>query len=310
MGKGKPRHKKRHVEEDDGSDSEISVEEGDIEALARQSLKAGETILGAGQTSDAVESRGICKAPLILQALEEIEYKVPANVKRVPWVDTLCIDGWKEVPKDVKAKDGVKLEQAFMDMAAEAASEAYRRFRVMKVPASRPSDFYAEMLRSDSQMFKVRERAAEEQRRIKIVEQRKQAQYAKKFQKASKVARLEGKAAEKNKTMDEIADWKARRKQDRGNADDQDLEDILDKQKGGKSRDDGDDGEGRKKKKKGLNKKRQAIDKKFGFGGKKKWAKSNTKESTGDMSASPWARQGKGKGKGKGGGKGKRRFRN
>merc|ERR1712146_666100 len=133
----------------------------------------------------------------MMQKLQDIEYKVPEGAKRVPWVDTLCIDGWKEVPKDVKAKDGVKLEGAFMELANEAVKEAYRRLRVMKVPASRPSDFYAEMLRTDSQMFKVRERAAEEQRRIKIVEQRKQNQANKKFAKAAKVKRQQDQAGEK-----------------------------------------------------------------------------------------------------------------
>merc|ERR1712070_92202 len=182
-----------------------------------------------------------------------------------------------------------------MDMAAEAASEAYRRFRVMKVPASRPSDFYAEMLRSDAQMFKVRARAAEEQRRMKIVDQRKQTQANRKFQKAARVKRLEDKAGEKRKTLDDIADWRNRSKQDKRNADDDDLDDILDRQN--KLGDDTDGPE--KKKKKGPSKKRMALDKKWGHGGKKKYKKSNDADSTNDFTASPWGRKGKGKGKGK-----------
>merc|ERR1712146_216166 len=156
----------------------------------------------------------------MMQKLQDIEYKVPEGAKRVPWVDTLCIDGWKEVPKDVKAKDGVKLEGAFMELANDAVKEAYRRLSVMKVPSSRPTDFYAEMLRTDSQMFKVRERAAEEQRRIKIVEQRKSASAAKKFAKQVRAKRLEDKAGEKRKTLDEIAEWRNERKKDKRNTDD------------------------------------------------------------------------------------------
>jgi len=280
--------------------SEISVEEGDIEALARSSLNVGETILGEGRQSSEVESRGVCHAPLILQKLEDIEYKVPKDAKRVPWIDTLCIDGWKEVPKDIKAKDGVKLEGAFIELANEAVKESYRRLRVMKVPASRPTDFYAEMLRSDSQMFKVRERASEEQRRMKVVDMRKAAQVNKKFAKAAKVKKAVDKAGEKKRTLEDIADWQEKRKQHGKNVDEQDLEDILDRGKKG----DGSDPE-RRKKKKGENLKRQAINKKWGHGGKKKYAKSNDAASTNDMSFSPWARKGgKGKDKGKGGGKG------
>jgi len=304
MGKGKKRRKvsgDAPVEDNSEDEGEISVEEadiGDIEALARQSLNPGETILGEGKTEAEVETRGICNAPLILQKMEDIEYKVPSGAKRVPWVDTLSIDGWRTVAKDIKAKDGVKLEGAFIDLANDAVKEAYRRLKVMKVPSSRPTDFYAEMLRTDQQMFKVRERAVEEQRRIKIVETRKKAQSAKKFAKSVKVKKLESKAGEKRKTLEEIADWRNQRKKDKSSADDQDLEDILDKQ-GGK-------GEGKRKKDKKVSAKQAAKDAKFGRGGKKKRRKQNTSDSFSDMSSSPWAKgKGKGKGKGgKGGGKG------
>merc|ERR1719498_956027 len=115
-------------------------------------------------------------------------------------------------------------------MASEAVKEAYRRLNVMKVPCSRPADFYAEMLRTDSQMYKVRARASEEQRRIKIVETRKQNQAAKKFAKNVRVKRLEERAGEKRKTLDEIAKFQKRSKEDKRNTDDNDLDDILDKQ--------------------------------------------------------------------------------
>merc|ERR1712072_1115192 len=111
--------------------------------------------------------------------------------------------------------DGVKLEGAFMEIATDACKEAYRRLRVMKVPSSRPTDFYAEMLRTDAQMFKVRARASEEQRRIKIVEQRKSAQAAKRFAKQVRTKRLVDKAGEKRKTLDEIHEWRTQRKQDK-----------------------------------------------------------------------------------------------
>merc|ERR1740117_2350227 len=113
------------------------------------------------------------------------------GAKRVPWVDTLEIDCQRSLPKGVGPKDGVKLESAFSEMALEAVREAYRRLRVMKVPASRPNDFYAEMLRSDKTMYQVRARASEEERRMKIVEDRKKAQAARRFSKKAKTAKNE-----------------------------------------------------------------------------------------------------------------------
>merc|ERR1712060_218261 len=113
------------------------------------------------------------------------------GAKRVPWVDTLDIAGQQGVPKGVSAKDGVKLESTFLKIAGDAAKEAYRRLRVMKIPCARPDDFYAEMMRPDSTMLKVRERATEEQRRIKIVEDRKKHQQGKKFAKKAKAKKME-----------------------------------------------------------------------------------------------------------------------
>ncbi|CAE8626467.1 unnamed protein product [Polarella glacialis] len=322
MGKGKPRHRDRPEAMDSATGGpeldDSDIEEADIEGFARSRLMAGETILGdrpegedeeeegkgAGKgEAQNLAKRGVCIAPLLLQRLVDIEYKVPEGAKRVPWVDTLTIDGISALPKGVGAKDGVKLESTFLGMAHEAVKEAYRRLRVMKIPCSRPSDFYAEMMRPDKQMYRVRQQAAEEERRIKIVETRKKSMAAKKFSKKAKTHKIEARAGEKRKTLDDIADWRAKSKQSQGNADDQDLEDILNKQntkrkspgedsKGdgkGKGKD-GKDAKGKGKGKdedgkgKGKNPKksqhRENADSKYGFGGKKKRAKQNDKDSS------------------------------
>lgn len=274
------------------------VEVGDIEAYARSQLRPGEAIAGDEGTEEA--SRGVCIKPAILQKLQDITYQVPEGAKRVPWVDSMTIDGQQEVPKGIGPKDGVKLESAFVRMAGDAVKEAYRRLKVMKIPCSRPSDFYAEMLRSDQMMFRVRERASEEQRRIKIVEDRKKSQMAKKFAKKARSKKLEARAEEKRQSLQEIKTWQKKTKRDGNNVDDQDLDNILDRQnRRGKGEGKGEQGKG-KKGKPAKSKKREAFDKKFGYGGKKKRARENDVKSTDDFRDSPWARKGKAKGKGKG----------
>lgn len=299
----------------DAAEELDELEESDIYALARASLKPGEVILGEGHEDAPVESRGICLKPLILQKEQDISYKVPEGAKRVPWVDSLAIEGREPLPKGLKAKDGSKLEAAFSSQALESVREAFRRLKVMRVPFNRPSDFYAEMLRTDSQMYRVRSVASEEQRRMKIVEDRKKAQAAKKFQKKARSKKLEARASEKKQTLESIAKWQAQQKRDKQNADDQNLEDILSKQalkqkqqdkgKGGKDgKGDGKGGNARAKRK--VSRKQAAKDKKYGFGGKKSASKRNDARSARDESGAPWAKKGKGKGKGGGGpGKGK-----
>merc|ERR1712087_957080 len=121
--------------------------------------------------------------------------------------------------KGVSAKDGVKLESTFLKIAADAAKEAYRRVRVMGIPCTWADDFYAEMMRPDSTMLKVRERATEEQRRIKIVEDRKKHQAGKKFAKKAKAKKMEARADEKRKTLEGINEWQKKEKREKGNRD-------------------------------------------------------------------------------------------
>jgi len=283
-------------------DEEIEeVDIGDIQALARASLNPGEVVLDdqAAQNTN-VEPRGVCNAPALRSKNEELQYKIPEGAKRVPWVDTLVVDGQSDKPSTLTAKDGVKLESAFLSMAGEGVKEAFRRLKVMNVPFNRPTDFYAEMLKTDKQMYLIKQRAAEEQRRIKIVENRRNNQAAKKFAKKAKTKKLEAKAKERAENLDDIKTWRKNNKKD--NADDKDLEAILDKTHHNKQ----------KAKLPVKSAKRQAADSKFGCGGKRKYAKSNTADSTNDMQSSPWAKrrskgQGKGKGAGKGGGKMKRK---
>merc|ERR550537_300489 len=95
----------------------------------------------------------------------------------------------------------------------------------MKVPCTRPDDFFAEMLRTDKIMFKVKEKITEEQRRLSVVQERKRRQANKKFSKQTHVERVKARALDKAKTMQNIKDWrKDGKKRDR----DEELENILD----------------------------------------------------------------------------------
>merc|ERR1712187_33050 len=99
-----------------------------------------------------------------------------------------------------------------------------------KIPCSRPSDFYAEMMRPDNLMYKVRSWASEEQRRINIVEERKKGKAAKKFAKKARAEKLHARAKEKRQTLEDISTWRKENKRDGKSAHDQDLEEILNRQ--------------------------------------------------------------------------------
>jgi rRNA-processing protein EBP2 len=54
----------------------------------------------------------------------------------------------------------------------------------MKQPISRPDDFFAEMLKTDGQMAKIKSRLIKQQSKIKSFEERKRKMENKKFHKA------------------------------------------------------------------------------------------------------------------------------
>lgn len=88
--------------------------------------------------------------------------------------------------------------------------------------------------------------------------------------------------------------WKKRKNSDKnGLTDDNDeqLESIVTENNSSKRKRSGGDDKGDSKKPR-VNRAREAKDKKFGFGGKKRFAKRNSKESTNDFSQFPGARKG------------------
>merc|ERR1719265_1784061 len=122
-------------------------------------------------------------------------------MKRVPWIETLVINTAKA---ETKVSDDVRREAAFHERTAEAVKEAYRRLHIMGVDASRPNDFYAEMMKSDYQMLKIRQNLTNEQKKIVAVEQRKKNKMTKKFAKEVQSARIKEKQKEKVKRMEGI----------------------------------------------------------------------------------------------------------
>jgi rRNA-processing protein EBP2 len=282
-------------EEEVGSEAD---DELTIEAVARQLLKPGERVLTGKKSAKSPVGVERVKTVNNVEDLQkkkaELEYRVPTGLKRVPWSETFALTT-PEI-RDFGDED-VAREKAFHDATHEAVKEGYRRLKSLGIPASRPGDFLAEMLKTDSQMFKVRAHLAEADKRIKKFEDRKQKQLDKKFNKKSQVAKKKKKDEQKKDNMMQVNNWKK-------NANENDS--ILDGKKLGRE----------KSSVKKKIAKQAAKDKKFGFGGKKggKYgSKANNAASAKDMSGYKSSvnsnRNGGGskKGGGKGSKKGKKR---
>lgn len=226
--------------------------------------------------------------------------------------------------------DDLNRELQLYAQSLEAAKQARALLRAEGVPFSRPKDYFAEMVKDDGHMEKVKAKLVEEATNKKAAAEARKLRDLKKFGKQVQVAKLQERHKEKRETLEKIKDLKkskstciehagARKPADEsihprtersenGNAlstNEADFDVAVDNElnkPGKRGRGAGDQG-GRT-----PNHKRAKKDSKYGFGGKKRHAKSGDAISSGDMSGFS-ARKMKGQGGGGAGGAGgKKKF--
>ncbi|KAF1822337.1 Ebp2-domain-containing protein [Dissoconium aciculare CBS 342.82] len=180
-------------------------------------------------------------------------------------------------------EDDLNRELAFYRQSLDAVTEARRRLKKEGIPFTRPTDYFAEMVKSEEQMGKVRTKMLDSAARQKASADARRQRDLKKFGKAVQVAKLQERQKEKRETLDRISTLKRKRQgadltTNEGDMFDVALEDAA--VTASKDR-----AERRAKgAADGPNRKRQKKDSKFGFGGKKRFSKSNDAQSAGDMS--------------------------
>ncbi|SMR49552.1 unnamed protein product [Zymoseptoria tritici ST99CH_3D1] len=181
-------------------------------------------------------------------------------------------------------EDDLNRELAFYRQSLNAVTEARTKLKKEGVPFTRPTDYFAEMVKSEEQMGKVRSKLLDETARKKASADARRQRDLKKFGKAVQVAKLQDRAKEKTATLDRIQTLKRKRQGADLTANEDDtfdvaVEDAAVTEKAdratrrAKGAADGEKG-----------RKRQKKDEKFGHGGKRRFAKSNDAKSTGDLS--------------------------
>ena len=93
-----------------------------------------------------------------------------------------------------------------------------------RVPISRPDDFFAEMLKSDAQMAKVKSRLLQQQVKVQTFEERKQRLENKKFHRAMKAFKQTERHREKRQNLEAIARLKQQVRAKGGDDDQRDFD--------------------------------------------------------------------------------------
>ncbi|KAM4641455.1 putative rRNA-processing protein EBP2 [Discoglossus pictus] len=240
------------------------------EAFAQGKLKPGLNVVLEGKKKISND------VPGLKQSLNDLK-------KDLSWVERLDVteapvpaqNGEAAPPaqtSDVNADDDFQREMCFYRQGQAAVLFALPRLQRLKVATRRPEDYFAEMAKSDQQMQKVRHKLQTKQVAMEKSEKAKQLRALRKYGKKVQVEVLQKRQKEKTHMMTQI------KKYQKGLSDKLDfLEGDQQQKKTG--------GAAAQKAKRGPNAKRRFKDQKFGFGGKKKGSKRNTKESFNDVSS-------------------------
>lgn len=105
-------------------------------------------------------------------------------------------------------EDDINRELGFYKQSLEAVTEARAKLKQEGVPFSRPTDYFAEMVKSEEQMGKVRSKMLDEAARKKASADARRQRDLKKFGKAVQVAKLQERQKEKRETLDRISTLK------------------------------------------------------------------------------------------------------
>ncbi|CCH60374.1 hypothetical protein TBLA_0C05760 [Henningerozyma blattae CBS 6284] len=167
--------------------------------------------------------------------------------------------------------DDTERELAFYKQSLEAVQEAREELNRLKVPFKRPLDYFAEMVKNDEHMDKIKGKLVQEASEKKAREEARRQRNLKKFGKQVQVATLQKRQIEKRDTLEKIKSLKKKRKHSEigGEEFNVGIEEAAASE----------ESNNRFKRAK-ANSKRENKNTKYGFGGMKRFKRKNDAESS------------------------------
>ncbi|WBW73616.1 rRNA processing protein Ebp2 [Schizosaccharomyces osmophilus] len=274
----------KKVDNQNEDEDEDEDEEGDEDEVELSDLEGVEF----EEDADLVRKRKLALNNTI--ALESIyeKLKYPDNISIV---ENQAVTTKEPVVVE-NVEDDLTRELAFYKQGVDGVKAAFEQLEKHKVPITRPSDYFAEMLKSDAHMEKVRQELIKEATSKKLSEQAKKQRELKKFGKQVQVAKQEERQRSKRDTLEKINLLKRKNTgSDLTTEDDFDVTLAKAEKEENSKKPTNKKGDGQ------PNMKRQKKNEKFGFGGRKRGTKSNDADS---LAATEFGRKGLKALKGKG----------
>ncbi|TPX51804.1 hypothetical protein SeMB42_g00811 [Synchytrium endobioticum] len=299
-GANKKKKKKPNTDDDQPNDAALTAED-EKELMLYLQMKQARRADGASATDmnvdvdpDNADGPGSAKKPSkpkwvkqpLVNNVPAMEvhlerFKLPSNL---PFIEHLSvtsqqpIESTLESPQDVH--NDTKRELAIYKQVLYAASIAKQRLTEAKVPFTRPDDYFAEMLKSDAHMARVRQRLLDERLQVEQSEKARKLRDLKKFGKKVQQAKLLERQKDKKAALETIKLARKKTGANRSNDDEFDIEIEPATSSKPKSNSSSANKKADNPRDRVKSKKRQYKDSKYGYGGPKRHAKSNTAEST------------------------------
>lgn len=215
------------------------------------------------------------------EKLEEIEKKKLEWLERMDVVSTIKTNEARQKIIEVEGdtldpNDDFKREMHFLEQAQSAVVIGLEKLSELDIPTLRPEDYFAEMMKNDDHMRKVRENLLSKQKRIEAIEKAKKLRDLRKYGKKVQQEVLEQRRKEKKSSMDAMKKY-SKGREDKPAVLRKHDDFAIDVEKGRVGGNKGPPGLSHK------SKHRQAKDVKYGQGGRKKGLRRNTAESSSDM---------------------------
>ena len=154
---------------------------------------------------------------------------------KIPFLEHMSISNEKPCEMapgaaQLEINDDIKREVLFYNMTRENVMKGMQVMVQAKVPISRPDDFFAEMLKTDDHMVKVKGRLLKQKMKIQKFEEKKQSMENKKFHKAIKSFTQQKRHQEKKDNLQAIDVLKDKIKSTGGDIEEKDFNSIMMKQ--------------------------------------------------------------------------------
>lgn len=141
--------------------------------------------------------------PALLASLKRIA--LPRDAGSVPFAaHQVVASAGPTAAKIEDVSDDLNRELQLYAQALEAAQRARALLRAEGVPFSRPRDYFAEMLKDDGHMEKVKAKLVEEATNKKAAAEARKLRDLKKFGKQVQVAKLQERQKQKRETLEKI----------------------------------------------------------------------------------------------------------